>query len=104
MAAFLPGAPHTTVDVAWSVTNVRYLWCFLGIILCAKGRGLRFCVVRRCAPHVGVTSGVCSSFWSVPFPVEPADELAVDLAGGVEFFDAPGEFLAGLEQRLFDFG
>jgi len=22
-----PGAPHTTVDVAWSVTNVRYLWC-----------------------------------------------------------------------------
>lgn len=31
-------------------------------------------------------------------------ELAVDLAGGVEFFGAPGEFLAGLEQRLFDFG
>jgi hypothetical protein len=40
----------------------------------------------------------------VAFPVEPADELTVDLAGGVEFFGAPGEFLAGLEQRLFDFG
>jgi hypothetical protein len=40
----------------------------------------------------------------VAIPVEPADELTVDLAGGIELFGVPGEFLAGLEQRLFDFG
>ena len=27
VAASLPGAPHTMVDVAWSLTRVRYLWC-----------------------------------------------------------------------------
>ena len=77
---------------------MTYEWPFLGIILRAKGRGLRFCVVRRCARHVGVTSGVCSSLWSVSFPVEPADELAVDLAGGFKFLGVRGEFFSGLEQ------
>jgi len=47
---------------------------------------------------------MCSSAWSAVFPVEPADELAVDLAGGLEFLGALRELLSGLEQCLFKLG
>ena len=49
-------------------------------------------------------TGVCSAWWSATFPVEPGDELAVDLAGGFEFLGALCELLSGLEQRLFELG
>jgi hypothetical protein len=26
-AAFFPAVPHTTLEVSWSLTRVRYLWC-----------------------------------------------------------------------------
>jgi hypothetical protein len=70
--------------------------------LCVTGPDLRFRAARRCAPRAGVARESVRPSWLVAFPVEPADELTVDLAGGVELFGAPGEFLA--EQRLFDFG
>jgi len=47
---------------------------------------------------------MCSSAWSAVFPVELADELAVDLAGGLEFLGALRELLSGLEQCLFKLG
>ena len=47
---------------------------------------------------------MCSSAWSALYPVEPADELAVDLAGGLKFLGALCEFLSGPEQRLFKLG